>query len=83
MQKKLSLKTSFSFFQLHDGKPSELSIFPKLNLIAWLAETLLSILPETADIGETLAAHFAGDCAAKNTVTTPTTTPLISPTGLI
>ena len=33
-------------------------------------------------MSETLAARFAGDCAAKNTVTTPTTTPLISPTGL-
>ena len=63
--------------------PSELSIFPKLNLIACLTEDLLATLPETADMGETLAARFAGDCAAKNTVTTPTTTPLISPTGLI
>ena len=60
-----------------------MSIFPKLNLIAWLAETLLSILTVTADIGETLAARYAGDCAAKNTVTTPTTTQLISTTGLI
>lgn len=50
--------------------PSELSIFPKLNLIACLTEDLLSTLPETADMGETLAARFAGDCAAKNTVTT-------------
>ena len=44
--------------------PSELSIFPKLNLIACLTEDLLSTLPETADMGETLAARFAGDCAA-------------------
>ena len=51
--------------------PSELSIFPKLNLISCLTEDLLSTLPETADMGETLAARFAGDCAAKNTVTTP------------
>ena len=41
------------------------------------------MLPETADIGETLAARFAGDCAAKSTVTIPTIIPLISPTGLI
>ena len=40
--------------------PSELSIFPKLNLIACLTEDLLSTLPETADMGETLAARFAG-----------------------
>ena len=45
--------------------PSELSIFPKLNLIACLTEDLLSTLPETADMGETLAARFAGDCGRK------------------
>ena len=63
--------------------PSELSIFPKLNLIACLTEDLLSTLPETADMGETLAARFAGDCFYKNIVRTPRSTPLISPTGLI
>ena len=61
--------------------PSELSIFPKLNLIACLTEDLLSTLPETADMGETLAAALLGIVLLKNTVTTPTTTPLISPTG--
>ena len=40
--------------------PSELSIFPKLNLIACLTEDLLSTLPETADMGETLAAALLG-----------------------
>ena len=41
-----------------------------------------SVLPETAAIGETLEARFAGACAASNTVTMPTTAPLASPTGL-
>ena len=39
---------------------SELSIFPKLNLIACLTEDLLSTLPETADMGETLAPALLG-----------------------
>ena len=45
-------------------------------------ESAVSEFPETAAIGETLDACFAGDCAASRTVTIPTIAPLISPTGL-
>ena len=40
------------------------------------------VLPETAAIGETFAARFAGACAASSTVTTPTTAPAHRPAGL-
>ena len=63
--------------------PNEQSIFPKVVFAAWRTADVFSILPETADIGETLEALFAGDCAAKSTVTIPTTAPLITPTRLI
>ena len=45
-------------------------------------ESAVSEFPETAAIGGTLDARFAGDCAASRTVTIPTVAPLISPTGL-
>lgn len=41
-----------------------------------------SEFPETASIGETLAALLAGACAASRTVITPTSAPQITPTGL-
>ena len=62
--------------------PSVLSILPTFLLSARFPDNLVSELPETADMGDTPAARFAGACAASKTVTTPTSTPLNSPAGL-
>ena len=43
---------------------------------------VVSLLPLTAAMGLTLAARFAGACAASSTVMMPTAAPLASPTGL-
>ena len=44
---------------------------------------VLSEFPETAVTGDTFAARFAGDLAARSTVTIPTIIPLIIPMMLI
>ena len=55
--------------------PSDVSTFKNLVLAAWLTFLDISALPDTAATGETIAACFAGEWAAINTVMTPTKAP--------
>ena len=55
--------------------PRDVSTLNSRVLAPWRIFRAISVFPDTAAMGETFAACFAGKCAARNTVTIPTAAP--------
>ena len=76
------IRNRFFFAETAWETPSEDSTFKKRAFALCGLRFPSAALPDTAAIGETLAARFAGDWAAIHTVSTPSTAPLTMPTML-
>ena len=80
--KEAVISAQFFFAAVAWWTPNAISMCFVPNRTPWRSFAPCDTFPETAVIGRTLAARFAGACAASKTVTRPTTMPHPTPTGL-